>query len=57
MLGSGPALFLVTFVLVFWLFRGVRAIGFLATYPVVGAASAAVGAVDDAMTGVAQPTS
>ena len=54
-LGSGPALFLITFVLAFWALRGMRAIGFLATYKVEGQASAAVSSIDDNLTMAAQP--
>lgn len=48
-LATGPAIFVVTFVLVFWLFRGMRSLGFLARYKVAGQASAAISAVDDAL--------
>jgi hypothetical protein len=49
-LASGPALFLVTFLLIFWIGRGGSALRFLATYKVEGEAYAAVAAAEDAFT-------
>jgi hypothetical protein len=46
-LASGPALFLVTFLLIFWIGRGVSALRFLATYKVEGEAYAAVVVAED----------
>jgi len=49
-LGTGPAMFIVTFVLVFWVGRGVSALGFLARYKVQGEAYAGVQVAEDALT-------
>jgi hypothetical protein len=48
-LGTGPAMFIVTFVLVFWVGRGVSALGFLARYKVQGEAYAGVQVAEDAL--------
>jgi hypothetical protein len=47
-LASGPALFLVTFLVIFWIGRGLSALRFLATYKVDGEASAALAAAEHA---------
>ena len=49
-LGTGPAMFIVTFLLVFWVGRGVSALGFLAKYKVEGEAYAGVQVAEDALT-------
>jgi len=52
-LGTGPAMFIVTFLLVFWVGRGVSALGFLARYKVEGEAYAGVQVAEDALTAAA----
>ena len=49
-LGTGPAMFIVTFLLVFWIGRGVSALGFLAKYKVEGEAYAGVQVAEEALT-------
>lgn len=49
-LGTGPAMFIVTFLLVFWVGRGISALGFLARYKVEGEAYAGVQVAEDALT-------
>jgi hypothetical protein len=49
-LASGPALFLVTFLLIFWIGRGISALQFLAGYKVDGQAYAAFTAAEQALT-------
>ena len=49
-LGTGPAMFIVTFLLVFWIGRGISALGFLARYKVEGEAYAGVQVAEDALT-------
>jgi len=52
-LGTGPAMFIVTFLLVFWVARGVSALGFLAKYKVEGEAYAGVQVAEEALTAAA----
>ncbi len=52
-LGTGPAMFIVTFLLVFWVGRGVSALGFLAKYKVEGEAYAGVQVAEEALTAAA----
>jgi hypothetical protein len=55
-LGSGPAMFLVTFALIFWIARGTTAIAFLARYKVEGEAYASVHLAEEALsTAAAHP--
>lgn len=49
-LATGPAMFLVTFLLIFWIGRGFSALRFLARYRADGQAYAAVAAADHALT-------
>jgi len=49
-LSTGPALFLVTFLLIFWIGRGLSALHFLATYRADGQAYAAVIAAEHTLT-------
>lgn len=52
-LGTGPAMFIVTFLLVFWIGRGISALGFLARYKVDGQGYAGVQVAEEALAGAA----